>query len=76
MWSEYFSMIDRSRHPFSRSSSPSRRCSTIVVPRSGRSIVSSVYSPLPSDSQRTPSPGSRPARRVVSTTRSATMNDE
>ena len=59
MWSEYFSMIERSRQPFSRSSSPSRRCSTIVVPRSGRSTVSSVYSPLPSDSQRTPSSGAQ-----------------
>jgi len=69
-------MIDRNRQPFTRSSSPSRRCSTTVVPRSGSSTVSSVYSPLPSDSHRTPSPGSRPARLVVSSTRSATMNDE
>ena len=69
-------MIERSRYPLSRSSSPSRRCSTIVVPRSGASTASSVYVPRPSDSQRTPSAAGRPARRVVSTTRSATMNAE
>ena len=76
MWSEYFLMIVRSRKPFSRSSSPSRRCSTIVVPRDGCSAVSSVYAPRPSDSHRTPSAAVRPSRRVVSVTRSATMNEE
>ena len=67
-------MIERSRVPFSRSSSPSRRWSTIVVPRAGTSAGSSVYVPRPSDSQRTPSLAGSPARRVVSSTRSATMN--
>ena len=85
MWSEYLRTIERSRHP--DSSSPwsvassssarfSRRCSVMRVPRSARSIGSTLNSPLPSDSQRTPSAADSPARRDSTTTRSATMNDE
>ena len=46
------------------------------VPRSVRSTVSTVNSPSALDSQRTPSPAARPARRVNTSTRSATMKAE
>ena len=48
----------------------------MVVPCAGHSCAASVYSPLPSDSQRTPPLAGSPARRVVSVTRSATMKAE
>jgi len=34
IWSEYLRMIDRSCQPFNKSSSPSRKCRIISVPRS------------------------------------------
>jgi hypothetical protein len=76
MWSEYLRMIVRRREPDKSSSSPSRRCSVTSVPRAGRSAGSIVYSPVPPDSQRTPWSGGKPARRVMSVTLSAMMNDE
>ena len=48
MWSEYLPMIERSFQPERNSSSPSRRCSVTLVPRSGRVMVSTSKSPVPS----------------------------
>ena len=48
----------------------------MVVPRSARSTVSTVNSPSAADSQRTPSLAGSPARRVSTSTRSATMKAE
>ena len=76
MWSEYFWTIDFRRCDDSSSSSPSRRCSVIVVPRGARSIASTVKSPSPALSQRTPSLAGRPARRVSTVILSATMKPE
>jgi hypothetical protein len=42
MWSEYLRMIDFSFHDDSSSSSPSRRCRMMSVPRLGLSIDSMV----------------------------------
>ena len=76
MWSEYLRSVVLRRASDRNSSAPSRRCSTTSVPRLAFSTASIVYSPVPSDSQRTASPAGRPARRVRSVTRSATMNEE
>jgi hypothetical protein len=76
MWSEYLRMMDFSFQAESRSSWPSFRCRTISVPRSGRSTISMLNSPVPSDSQRTPWAASTPARRVSTVTLSATMKLE
>ncbi len=75
-WSEYFWMIDLSLKVESSSSSPSRKCSVMVVPRCLRSMVSTAKSPSPSLSQRTPSEAGRPARRVSTVMRSATIKPE
>ena len=54
----------------------SRRCKVMVVPRCSWWMVSILNSPVPSDSQRTPYSAGAPARRVSTTTRSATTKDE
>jgi hypothetical protein len=76
MWSEYLRMMDFSFQAESRSSWPSRRCRVISVPRAGRSAISMLNSPAPSDSHSTPCEGSTPARRVRTVTLSATMKLE
>ncbi len=76
IWSEYLRMMSLIFHADRKSSSPSRRCSVIAVPRSARSIASTVNSPSPPLSQRTASEAGTPARRVSTVTRSATMKAE
>ena len=56
------------------SSSPERRCSSTDVPRPGRSASPTVKEPVPRDAQR--QAWSPPARRLVTSTLSATMKDE
>ncbi len=76
MWSEYFWMMFFRRQADAKSSSPSRRCSVMVVPRSARVMASTVNSPSPVLSQRTASSAATPARRVSTVTLSATMKAE
>jgi len=73
MWSEYLPITDFNFQPFKNSSSPSRRCSTTVVPRVARLIFSTSKSPVPAELQRTPSSAATPARRDSTVMRSATM---
>ena len=55
-------MIERTRQSLRKSSSPSRRCSVISVPRSALLMSATVYSPSPADSQKTPFRRCRPPR--------------
>ena len=58
------------------SSASGRRCRVTLVPRAGRSRVSTSKSPLPLLIQRTPSLAGRPARRDSTVILSATMKPE
>ena len=74
MWSAHLRMIVSSRIGSRNSSASALVCSTIVVPASPRSAGVNVKAPPPSLAQVHAS--SDPARRVVTSTRSATMNAE
>ncbi|MNT22523.1 hypothetical protein D3C72_1579100 [compost metagenome] len=76
IWSEYLWMMLFRRQADRKSSSPSRKCSVMVVPRSARAIASTLNSPSPVLSQRTASSAPRPARRVSTVTLSATIKAE
>ncbi len=76
MWSEYLAMICLSFQAFRYSSASSRRCRITLVPRCWRSICSTSNSPAPALAQRTPSAAGRPARRLSTVMRSATMKPE
>lgn len=62
IWSEYLLMMERTRQSSRNSSSPSRRCRVISVPRSSLVMSATVYSPSPADSQKTPFSGFSPGR--------------
>jgi hypothetical protein len=76
MWSEYLPMICLSFQWLRYSVASSRRCRITLVPRAARSMVSTSKSPVPPLAQRTPSAAGRPARRLSTTMRSATMKPE
>src|SRR5690606_30844857 len=76
IWSEYFLTMLRRRQPSANSSSPLFRCRTMRVPRSGLSMVATWKSPSPLLDQCTPSLAGLPARRLYTSTCSATMNAE
>ncbi len=65
IWSEYLLMMERTRQSSRNSSSPSRRCRVISVPRSSLVMSATVYSPSPADSQKTPFSGFRLPREYA-----------
>ena len=72
IWSAHFFTIVSSRIGARNSPASAFTCSTIVVPAASRTAGLSVNAPAPSDAHSHAS--SLPARRLVTSTRSATMN--